>query len=122
MHVETLHIAVHIGESGQVIIKRMSKPQGRAYSEVFIYTWGSLVYFGGFKILNFNSFGGFQKNKSFWRYGDFEDIFRGSLQKIIRGASFLCILESFLKIKVQKGNMFCGVSISDCLGGGKQQG
>ena len=31
-----------------------------------------------FEILNFNIFGCFQKNKYFWGYEDFVDIFRGS--------------------------------------------
>ena len=30
---------------------------------------------GGFKILNFNIFGGFQKNEYFWGYEDFVEIF-----------------------------------------------
>ena len=34
--------------------------------------------FLGFKILNFNIFGGFQKNKYFWGYEDFVDIFWGT--------------------------------------------
>ena len=36
--------------------------------------------FWGFKILNFNIFGGFQKNKYFLEYEDFVDIFGGSSQ------------------------------------------
>ena len=35
------------------------------------------AHFLGFKILNFNIFGGFQKNKYFWGYEDFMDIFWG---------------------------------------------
>ena len=40
-----------------------------------------------FKILNFNIFGGFQKNKYFFGYEDFVDIFGGSSQiwTIFRG-------------------------------------
>ena len=34
-------------------------------------------YFWGFKILNFNIFGGFQKTEYFWGYEDFVDIFWG---------------------------------------------
>ena len=34
-------------------------------------------YFGGFKILNFNIFGGFQKTEYFWGYEDFVDIIWG---------------------------------------------
>ena len=33
--------------------------------------------FGGFKILNFNIFGRFQKTEYFWGYEDFVDIFLG---------------------------------------------
>ena len=32
-------------------------------------------YFGGFKILNFNIVGGFQKTEYFWEYEDFVDMF-----------------------------------------------
>ena len=35
------------------------------------------VHFGGFKILNFNIFGGFLKNEYFWGYENFVDIFWG---------------------------------------------
>ena len=35
-----------------------------------------------FKILNFNIFWGFQKNKYFWGYEDFVDIFLGCHHKI----------------------------------------
>ena len=34
-------------------------------------------YFWGFKILNFNIFGGFQNTEYFWGYEDFVDIFWG---------------------------------------------
>ena len=37
-------------------------------------------HFLGFKILNFNIFGGFQKNVYFCGYEDFVDIFVGSSQ------------------------------------------
>ena len=36
--------------------------------------------FFAFKILNFNIFWGFQKNKYYWGYADFMDIFLGSPQ------------------------------------------
>ena len=44
----------------------------------------------GFKILNFNIFGGFQKNKYFLGYEDFVDSFLGSSQNwtIFRGHFF----------------------------------
>ena len=41
------------------------------------YTYVGSGYFLGFKILNFNIFGGFQKNKYFLGYEDFVDIFGG---------------------------------------------
>ena len=52
-------------------------PQGR-FSDIFIYV--GLVHFLGFKILNFNIFGGFQKNEYFGGYEDFVCIFGGSSQ------------------------------------------
>ena len=41
-------------------------------------------------MLNFDIFGGFQKNKYFWGYENFVDIFLGSSQKwtIFRGRSY----------------------------------
>ena len=57
--------------------------------------WGTLIFsnirrlgsFLGFKILNFNIFGGFQRNKYFLGFEDFVDIFRGASQNwtIFRG-------------------------------------
>ena len=55
----------------------MSNPQGR-YSDIFIHH--RLGSFFGFKILNFNIFWGFQKNKYFLGCEDFVDIFLGSSQ------------------------------------------
>ena len=40
-------------------------------------TYVGLSYFLGFKILNFNIFGGFQKDEYFWGYEDFVDFFGG---------------------------------------------
>ena len=50
----------------------------------YILRFGSVF---GFKILNFNIFGGFQKNTYFWGYEDFVDSFLGSSQNwtILRG-------------------------------------
>ena len=45
----------------------------------YIRRLGSLF---GFKILNFNILLGFQKNKYFFRYEDFVDIFWGSSQNL----------------------------------------
>ena len=42
----------------------------------------SLGYFLGFKILNFNILGGFQKNEYFWGHEDFVDIFLESSQNL----------------------------------------
>ena len=49
------------------------------YSDIFHAYVGS-VHFWGFKILNFNIFGGFLKNEYFFGYEDFVDIFLGSSQ------------------------------------------
>ena len=51
----------------------------------FIRRLGSI--FGGFKILNFNIYFGFQKNKYYFVYEAFVDIFLGSSQNwtIFRG-------------------------------------
>ena len=40
----------------------------------FSYIYVGWDHFGGFKILNFNIFGGFQKYHYFWGYEDFVDI------------------------------------------------
>ena len=64
-----------------------------------------LGFLGGFKILNFNIFWGFQKNNYFLWYEDFVDIFWGSSQN---EALFLFILGSFLKVMVQNGDIFLG--------------
>ena len=68
----------------------------------FFLTWqwprgGTLIFsyilrlgpFFGFKILNFDIFGGFQKNKYFFGYENFVNIFLGSSQNwtIFRGLS-----------------------------------
>ena len=45
------------------------------YSDIFIYVGSS--HFLGFKILNFSTFWGFQKNEYVLGYGDFVDIFGG---------------------------------------------
>ena len=41
---------------------------------IFSYIYVGLDHFWGFKILNFNMFGGFQKYHYFWGYEDFVDI------------------------------------------------
>ena len=57
----------------------LANPQGRYY-DICIHTYGS-GHFWGFKILNFNIFGGFQKNRYFLGYEDFVDIF-GAITKL----------------------------------------
>ena len=46
---------------------------GGGYYNIFIHTWARTIL--GFKILNFNTFEGFQKNEYFLGYEDFVDIF-----------------------------------------------
>ena len=52
---------------------------GGGYSDIFYTSVGS-GHFWGFKILNFNIFLGFQKNKYYFGYEDFVEIFLGSSQ------------------------------------------
>ena len=73
---------------------------------IFSYIYVGWDHFGGFKILNFNIFGGFQKYHYFWGYGDFVDIslqywtgFRGHFKYISGG---------FLKVNVQDGDIIWG--------------
>ena len=47
--------------------------RGRGYTDIFIYEGSD--HFFGFKILNFNFLGGFQKTKYFFGYENFVDIF-----------------------------------------------
>ena len=65
--------------------------------------------------MNLTIFGGFQKNKYFLGYDDFVVIFLWIITKLnyIKG-SFLCILGSFLKVKVQNGDIFGAAKISNC--------
>ena len=62
-------------------------------------------HFFGLKILNFNIFGGFQKNKYILGYEDF----LGVITKLDYIYFFLCILGSFLKVIVQNGDIFWGL-------------
>ena len=62
-----------------------------------------------FKILNFNIFGGFQKNEYFFGYEDFVDIFFGSSQS---WASFRLItmhFRAFFKVKGTELGYFLGL-------------
>ena len=62
-------------------------PGGGGLGTLIIYTYVGSDHFFGVKILNFNIFGGFQKNKYFLGYEGFVDIFLGSSQNmtIFRG-------------------------------------
>ena len=61
----------------------------------------------GFKILNFNIFGGFKKEKYFLGYEDFVDIFLGCHHKIGLYLGVISMqFRSFLKGKVQNGGYF----------------
>ena len=58
--------------------------------------------------MNFNIFGGFQKNDYFLGNEDFVDIFEGHHKIDLYVGVFLCILGSFLKGKEQNGGYFLG--------------
>ena len=72
----------------------------------------------GFKLLNFNAFGGFQKNKYFWGYDDFVDIFGGSSQNwtIFRG-HFYVFLGLFLGQGTDREIFLGAAKILDINGG-----
>ena len=55
-------------------------PRRRGGTLIFSYIRKLGSFLGGFKILIFNIFGGFQINKYFFGYEDFVDIFGGLLQ------------------------------------------
>ena len=65
--------------------------------------------FGGFKILNFNIFGGIQKNEYCFGYDDFVDIFWGSSQNWTKFWGNIYVLGCFLKIKLQNGKYILGL-------------
>ena len=65
------------------------------------------LFFGGFKILNFNIFGGFQKYIYFWGYEDFVDIFLGSSQDWASLRVISMNFRVFFEIKVQNWDIFC---------------
>ena len=62
----------------------------------------------GFKILNFNIFGGFQKNEYFLGMMILWIFFWGHHKIGLVFGSFLCILCFFLKVEVQNGDIFWG--------------
>ena len=76
---------------------------------MFILAYIGSGHFLGYKILNRTIFGGITKNEYFWGHVGFVDIFFWVITKLdyIYG-SFLCILGSFLKVKVQNGGYFLG--------------
>ena len=58
----------------------MSEPRGGGCTLIFSYIGlRRLGHFLGFKILNFNIFGCFQKNEYFWGNEDFVDYFMGKI-------------------------------------------
>ena len=59
--------------------------------------------------MNFNIFWGFQKNEHFLGSEDFVDIFWGHHKIGLVFGSFLCILESFLRSKVQNLDIVFGL-------------
>ena len=65
-----------------------------------------LFFWGGFKILNFNIFWGFQKNEDFWGYEDFVDISWGSLQNWANLKVISMHFRVFFKVKVQNWDIF----------------
>ena len=74
----------------------------------YFHTYLGSAHLWGFKILNFNIFWGFQKNKYFLEYEDFVDIFFGSSQN---GASLRVIsmrFRVFFKVKVRNWDIFLG--------------
>ena len=62
---------------------------------IFSYIHRPMLFFG-FKTLNFNNFGGFQKTEYLWEYEDFVDIFWGH-HKI---GLYLEVISMHLRVKV----------------------
>ena len=75
----------------------------------YICRLGSFFLVFGFEILNFNIFGGFQKNKYFFGYEYFVDIFLGSSQNwtIFRG-HFYAFKGIFLRSRYRMWDIFWG--------------
>ena len=65
--------------------------------------------FFGFKILNFNILGGFQKNKYSFGYEDFMDIFLGHHKFGLYLRVISTHFSVFLKAMVQNGDIFWGL-------------
>ena len=80
----------------------------------YFHAYVGLGHFWGLINLNFNIFGGFQKNEYFWGYEDFVDIFWESLQNwtIFRGHFY-----AFKGLQGTEWGIFFGVAkISNFLG------
>ena len=68
-------------------------------------------HFLGFKILNFNLFGGFQKNEYFGGIQILGILFLGHHKIGLYLGVISMHLGSFLKVKVQNGGIFLGLRI-----------
>ena len=81
---------------------------GGGGAEIFIYI-RRLGPFLGFKILNFNIFGGFQKYHYFWGYEDFVDIYHNKIGLVLEVISIhFRDFRGFLKVNVQDGDIILG--------------
>ena len=66
------------------------------------------LFFWGFKILNFNFLGDFQKNEYFLGYENFVDIFWGSSRNWASLRVISMQFGSLFKVKVQNRNILLG--------------
>ena len=66
-----------VDSSSQVRLFPPPPPGGEWGVLLYFHAYVGTGYFRGFKILNFNIFGGFQKTEYFWGYEDFVDIIWG---------------------------------------------
>ena len=77
------------------------------YSDIFIHTWARVIFLG-FKFLNFNIFGGFQKNEYFLGYEIFVDIFLGSSQNWTSFRGYFYVFWGFSQGKYTKSGYSMG--------------
>ena len=91
--------------------------QGRGTGQGGFNTYVGSAHFLGFKILNFNIFGGFQKNKYFLGYEDFMNIFWGSSQNWASLRVISMQFRVFFKVKVQNWDIFWVAKISNIFWG-----
>ena len=105
-------------QTEKTLIKQLLQGSALFVKGLKSHTYVGSGHFIGFKILNFNIFGGFQKNEYLLGYEDFVAIFffffflggGGVITKLVyTSGSFLNILGSFLKVKVQNGGYFWGL-------------